>query len=190
MGLADLISRLEEEAQGRLHAIETEADAEVRAIEEATERAVAEITARQLEHDRAERETVRQRQLAIARREARARELEARHAQIDRILNRAQALIPDVAASTSYLDVLPAHVDEALSFLVGLRPRVRCQAAFVPIVQSAVDRHEGVQLMIDEAVGPGVIVEAGDGSAVVDNTLAARLARAKTRLIMELSRKW
>ena len=190
MALADLISRLEEDAYGRARAIREAAEAELRAIDDATQREVGEITARHLEHERAGREVVAQRQLASARRDARGRELEARHAQIARILDRARALIPETAASSSYRDVLPAHLEEALSFLRGLRPRVRCQTAFASILRSVVERHEGATLVIDEAVGPGVVAEAADGSVVVDNTLAARLARAETRLVMELSRKW
>jgi V/A-type H+-transporting ATPase subunit E len=190
MALADLISRLEEDAHARAQAIREEADAQVRAIDESTQREVDGITARHLEHQRAERDAVRQRQLAIARRDARARELAARHAQIARILGRARALLSEAALSNAYLAVLPAHLEEALSFVVGLRPRVRCQGAVAPVLQPVVDRHDGVTLVIDEAVGPGVVAEAGDGSVVVDNTLAARLARAETRLAMELSRKW
>jgi len=190
MALADLISRLEADAHARAQAIREDADAQVRAIDEATEREVADITARHLEHERAGREVVRQRQLAIARRDARARELAARHAQIARILGRARALLSESALSTSYLAVLPGHLEEALSFVVGLRPRVRCQAAVAPVLQPIVDRHDDVTLLMDEGTGPGVVVEAGDGSVVVDNTLAARLARAETRLVMELSGKW
>jgi vacuolar-type H+-ATPase subunit E/Vma4 len=189
MALADLISRLEQEAQAQADAIQRDADAEVRAIREEAEQAAAEATARHLEHERAARHLASQRELARVRREARARELAARHAQLARILERARALLPEVAASTRYLEVLPSHAEEALSFVEGLRPRVRCQRRFAPALQGIVARHEGAQLVIDEAVGPGVIAEAADGSVVVDNTLAARLARAETRLAIELLKR-
>jgi vacuolar-type H+-ATPase subunit E/Vma4 len=189
MALADLISRLEQEAQAQADAIQRDADAEVRAIREEAEQAAAEATARHLEHERAARHLASQRELARVRREARARELEARHAQLARILERARALLPEVAASTRYLEVLPSHAEEALSFVEGLRPRVRCQRRFAPALQAIVARHEGAQLVIDETVGPGVIAAAADGSVVVDNTLAARLSRAETRLAIELLKR-
>ena len=189
MGLADLISRLEQEAQARVDAIRREADAEVLAIEAETERAVAEITANRLEHGRVERRPAGQRALAEARQRARARELEARQAQIARILARSRALIPEVAQSPLYMSTLPAHVREALSFLDGLQPRVRCHTALVPVVQAAIGEHPGATVLIDETVGPGIVAEAADGSVTVDNTLAARLAGAGMRLRTELGRK-
>jgi vacuolar-type H+-ATPase subunit E/Vma4 len=189
MALADLIARLEQEAQSRVQAIREKADADVCATDEATTRAVADIAARHLDKERAERHVIQQRELAIARREAKTREMEARRASIARILTRARALLPESAAWRSYVDALPSYLDEALSFLHGLRPRVRCQAAVAPVLQAAIGQYEGAQLVIDEAVGPGIVAEAGDGSVVVDNTLAGRLARAEIGLTMALSRR-
>jgi vacuolar-type H+-ATPase subunit E/Vma4 len=189
MALADLISRLEHEAHERVRAIQEEADAEVRAIEQATENAVAEIMSRQFAPDRDERYLVQQRELTMARRQARAGELAAQHVQIGRVLNRARTLLPEIGASPAYAGAVPSHLHEALSFLHGLQPRVRCQAAFAAILHAAIDRHEGAQLVIDESIGPGFVVEAADGSVVVDYTLAAGLARAESRLAMALTRK-
>jgi vacuolar-type H+-ATPase subunit E/Vma4 len=104
------------------------------------------------------------------------------------VLDRARALVPEVAASASYAEALPSHLDEALSFLEGVRPRVKCPAAFIAMLQPAAARHEGVELVIDESVGPGIVAEAADGSVIVDNTLAARLARSEARLAIELLR--
>lgn len=189
MALADLVSRLEQEAQNRVQTIQQDAEAEVRGIEAATEQAVSGIAAHHLDRQRAGRRSVQQRELALARHEARGRELDARRTQVTRILDRARSLVPDVAASAAYLEVLPAHLEEALSFLEGLQPRVRCQAAVAPVLQDVVARTPGAQLVIDESVAPGVVAEAADGSVVVDNTIVARLARAESRLAIELLRK-
>ena len=189
MALADLISRLEHEAHERVRAIQEKADAEVRAIEQATEKAVAEIMSRQFAPDRDERYLVQQRELTMARRQARAGELAAQHVQIGRVLNRARTLLPEIGSSPAYAGAVPSHLHEALSFLHGLQPRVRCQAAFAAILHAAIDRHEGAQLVIDESIGPGFVVEAADGSVVVDYTLAAGLARAESRLTTALARK-
>ncbi len=188
MALPDLIARLEQEAQSRAEAIQRAAEAEVRALEDGTEEMVQEITARQLEHGRSERHIGRERERATARRQARAGELEALHAQIRRVLTRARALVPEAAASASYLAAVPSHLEQALLFVEGLHVRVRCQSAFAPLVAPMLDRC-GIPLVLDEHVGPGVVVEAADGSVVVDNTLTARLARAESRLTIELARK-
>ena len=188
MALADLISRLEHEAQSRVETIQRDTAASVQAIETATEQAIAELTARRLELGHDERAVEQQRALARARRETQARELDARHAQIARIFSRARVLIPTIAQSVMYAAVLPAHCEEALSFLDGVRPLVRCQSAFAQVLEGTVRRH-GAVLVINETVGPGVIAEAADGSVIVDNTLPARLARAEMRLAIVLARK-
>jgi vacuolar-type H+-ATPase subunit E/Vma4 len=189
MALPDLIARLEQEAHSRVEAIRRQADAEVRAIEEEAERAVADAMSRHLEHEHAARHAVRERELAETRRSVRARELEAQHALLARIAERARSLLPEAAASSAYGAALPKHLDEALSFLHGLRPRVRCQSAFVPVLAPAIGHRDGATLDVDETIGPGVIAEAGDGSAIVDNTLAARLARVEAELALELARR-
>jgi vacuolar-type H+-ATPase subunit E/Vma4 len=188
MALSDLISRLEHEARSQVQTIEQEALAEVRAIEAATEQAIADTTTRHLERERAERQAVQQRELARARREAHARELEARHAQLARVLDRARTLVPEVAASASYAEALPSHLEEALSFLEGVRPRVKCPEALIATLRPTAARHEDVELVIDESIGPGIVAEAADRSVIVDNTLAARLTRLEPRLAIELFR--
>jgi vacuolar-type H+-ATPase subunit E/Vma4 len=139
-----------------------------------------------VEHEVTRRQRIRQRELGLARREARARELAARHALLGRVFERARALIPEVAASAAYRAALPSHLAEALSYLEGTHPRIHCQAGLAPTIQSAITRHSGAQVMIDETVAPGIVAEAADGSVVVDNTLAARLAGVETRLAIEL----
>jgi vacuolar-type H+-ATPase subunit E/Vma4 len=188
MALSDLIARLEQEAQSRVEAVQRDADAEVRAIEADAERRVQEITARELEHGRATRRVGLERERALAQREARARELEALHSQIRRILTRARALVPEVADSARYVAALPAHLEQALLFVEGLHPRVRCQAACAAVLSPMVARY-GAQLEIDESVAPGVLVDVGDGSVLVDNTLAGRLTRGESRLTIELARQ-
>jgi vacuolar-type H+-ATPase subunit E/Vma4 len=189
MALSDLVSRLEQEAQSRVLAIQQDTEVEVRAIEAATEQAVSRIAAHHIERERAGRRAMQERELAVARRQARGRELEARRAQLTRIFDLARSLAPEAAASPAYVDVLPAHLREALSFLEGLRPRVRCQAAIAAVLQDTIARDPGAALVIDESVGPGIVAEAADGSVVVDNTLVARLARVEPRLSIELLRK-
>ena len=188
MALSDLIARLEQEARTQADEIDRDAAAAVRAIELATDAAVAEITERELEHGRAERRRVDAQAVARAGRQARARELEATHAQIARIFARARQIIPEVASSPVYAAALAMHVDEAVSFLQGLPLRVRCHTELLPAVRLLMEKYAGAMIEIDETLGPGVIVEAHDRSAIIDNTLGARLSRAETRLAIELAR--
>lgn len=189
MALSDLITRLEREAQTQVDAIAQDAATQVAEIEAAALRAAADITNRHLEHERVRRATRHQRELVRARREGRARELEAHHAQLARILERARGLVVEVSETAAYRDALKGHVEEALSYLQGLRPRVRCRAAFAPLIHPIVAGCDGAELVIDEGVGPGVVAEAANGSVVIDNTLAARFARIEGQLAIELARR-
>jgi vacuolar-type H+-ATPase subunit E/Vma4 len=187
MALPDLIGRLDQEVRRRIEMIQQHAAAQVADIEAASRRAAADATNRYLEERHASRAAVHQRDLVRARRQAHARELEAGHAQLARILSRARALVPEIANSTTYRRALPSHVEEALGYLQGLRPRVRCRAELASVVQPIVARHLGAELEIDDTVDPGVIAEAADGSVVVDTTLTARLRQIEGQLAIELA---
>lgn len=185
MALADLIARLERDAQGQVEAIAQRAEEEVRAIEAETARGLAEATAQALAARRAELQATLQAELGQARRRSRADHLAARHALVVRILTRARALIDEAAATARYRDALPAHFESALSYLEGLDVRVRCAAATEPLLRPLAAQR-GVALQVDPTLGPGFVAETRDGSVTIDNTLAARLGRIEPRLAIDL----
>lgn len=186
MALADLIARLEQDADSQVQAIRHQAEADVRAIEVADAEALAAATAQHLDRSRARRRAALQRELAVARRAARTRELEARHALLARILDRARGLLVEAASSDAYREALAGHLAEALSYLEGLPCRIRCAPICEPVLRPLVAGHHGVALEIDQTLGPGLIAETPDGTVVVDNTLGARLSRIERRLAVEL----
>lgn len=186
MALPDLIARLDQDARSQVEAINARAEADVAGIAAAAARAVADTAAAASSHRRAEREAVSQRELAAARREARAAELVARRALLERILVRARDLLPAAARSPRYRETLPSHVKQALAYVEGLPVEVRCPAELEPVVASVIEGRADVALVTDESAGPGVVVRATNGSVAIDNTLAARLARLESRLSVEL----
>jgi len=186
VALPDLIARLEEDVERQIEAIAQQADAEVRAINDGAAQAAAAASASHLARHRAERQLAHRRDLSRTRRRAHARELEAQHALLDRILGRARDHLQDHAGSPRYQAALSTHLAEALSYLEGLPARVRCNASQAALLRPLVARHSDVELTIDDSVGSGLVAEAADGSVVVDNTLAARLRRIERRLAVEL----
>jgi len=186
MALPDLIARLERDADAQVEAITRRAKAEVRALDAAAAEAAAGATASHLEQQRLERHAEHIADLARARRRARAEELDARRALLARILERARAGVEEAGASPSYAAALPAHLDEALSYLEGRDVRVRCRTSDAAVLRSIAAGRGHVELAVDDAMGPGLIAEAADGSVVVDNTLAARLTRMERSLAIEL----
>ncbi len=186
MALPDLIARLEQDVRSQVEAIARQAEEEVRAIEASAAQVAAAATASHLGQRRAERRRVQQRELARVRRQAHARELEARHALLARILERARRLLRDTSGSAPYVAALPAHLAEAFSYLEGLPVRVRCDAETATRLRPLLAGRPGADLVIDESMGPGFVAEAADHSVEVDNTLAARLSRLHARLAVEL----
>lgn len=186
MALVDLIARLEQDAQARVTALREQADAEVRAVEAEALRLAGEASTQRLQQRRHALQAQLQRELAAARQQARAEELAARRALVGRILARAEALVPELAATPEYRARVPGHAAEALTYLEGLRPVLRCSPALAALLEPLA--RDGVTLAPDAAVPPGVLAEAHDGSVRVDNTLAARLRRLEARLTVELLR--
>lgn len=187
MALAELMARLEQEAQSQADAFRRQADVEVQAIELETSAAIADATVRHAARARAGRQVVLRRERAEAARQARARELEARHALVARVLSRAAALYGEIATSREYIAALPGHAEDALSYVEGLPSRIRCHASSIEAIQPVVARHDGVVLVADDTIGPGVVVETEDGVVVIDNTLETRVARVRDRLAIALA---
>lgn len=189
MALADFIARLEQDAASQVQALQRRADDDVRAVEAASELALAEARAAHIGRRHAERQATLRQELAEARRMARARELDARHTVLARVMDRARGLLPEAARSEEYRRALPTHLADALSYLEGVPCRVRCPPSCEPVLRALAVQHDGVSLEVDESVGPGFVAEALDGSVVIDNTLAARLARMQSQLAVELLRE-
>jgi len=189
MALQDLIARLEADADARVQAIRARADDAVRALEASEARAAAEIVEQHLAARRATRQAALARELAQARHRARAEALTARRGLLQRVLKRAEALIPEVAATQAYRAALPGHLDEALSYLEGLRPLVKCPPSSAPLLEPRLAGRDDVTLLVEASVGAGLVAEAADGSVVVDNTLRARLRRREAHLAVELVRE-
>jgi vacuolar-type H+-ATPase subunit E/Vma4 len=186
MALQDLIARLEGDTQAEVDAIERQTEAEVRAIDEETARALtAELGARR-QTERAERQRALAADETRRRRQAHAEELAARRALVARILERARTLLAEVERSPRYASVLPAHLDEALAFVEGMPVRVCCNSTAASVLAPLVGSRETCSLTTNEQLGPGVIVEAVDGSVRIDNTLTARLARMEDAIRIEL----
>ncbi len=164
MALAELIARLEQDTEARLRSMREAADREVQALEAEAARAEAVVTQAHLAVARSTLEATLSRALAEERRRLRNVELTAQHAMLARVLERARALS---AEDTAYLSHVARRCDEVLRYFEGLSPVVRCRAEVAAKLS--------VPVRIDPDVGPGFIVEAADGSVVVDDTHLTRL---------------
>ena len=179
MGLAELVTRLERDADARVDGIEARAREELAAIEKAQERASSDSLAAELATRRAARLAATERELSLARRSADRAVLRARREALDRVLARASELLEGANADPAYRATLGARVRAALGF-VGSDAVVRCRADLAGAL-----RDLGVAVREDPAIGAGFVVEAG--AVRVDETLAARLERMRDAIVMELA---
>jgi len=186
MALEDLIARIEQDADAQVEAIRRAADAEVAAIALATTQALSARTEHSLEAERLARRAAFGRQLADRRRAARARELAARHATVDRVFARALAILPPISRTGAWDAVWPRLASEALSYLPGAAGRVRCPPEIAAIIRPTPGHDPRVTVSEDTAVSPGLVVEAGDGSVTIDATLATCLAQRRPQLAIGL----
>jgi len=186
MALADLIARLEQDADAQVRAIAQEADEQVRAIEATGRQECERRAAQTLDERRAERQATLRRGLAEARRAARARELEAGEALVGRILARTRSLFAEAAGTDAYRESLTGLSADTLSYLEAVPCRIRCRAVDVALVSAAASSRSDVTVEASDDIGPGLVADAIDLSVTIDQTLDARLTRLAGALAIEL----
>jgi vacuolar-type H+-ATPase subunit E/Vma4 len=181
--LLDSLARdVEGEARASLDAARVEAariraDADVRAARRCAEALAARDTELRVHIDSAR---------ARARREARIATLRARDAFLERTFAAAEAELPGALDAPAYAAALPGLIAEALAFFPGVPAIVRCRTGLASRVSVPTESLGAIRLAMDDSVPEGVIVEAEDGSATVNNTLVERLRRRRPVLSIEL----
>lgn len=186
MALADLIARLEHDADARIAELTAKAEAEARSILAEASRVKETLRTTELGQRRAARQARLERELAEARARARAQVLEARHAVLARIFEQARARLPALGASEAWSAVLPQHLEQALRYVEGQRVIVKCAPPFTPIVRQHLAGRDTVIVVEDPQTPAGFIVTSADEGVVIDQTLSARLTRSEQRLAVEL----
>ena len=120
---------------------------------------------------------------AGARADARARELQARSRFLERVFAEVEATLPGYLDQTRAGDELERLVTEACAYFPDEPVRIRCRSGLAARLNAS--RHD-VEIVPDESVPEGVIVESVDRRARIDNTLVARLRRQRRALAVDL----
>jgi len=185
VGLAQLVARLEHEADARIASIEERARAELEGIAQQRERASSAAREQDLAVRRAARRTRLEGELAQARSQARDATLSARRAFVDRVLGRAATMLDGAERDETYLSALAGQTAEVMRFVDDRPVSVRCR----PALATRLSRAPGTlaaALEPDPQCPVGVILTARDGSVQIDDTLSARLQRLRGQLGPEL----
>ncbi|MBM4777875.1 MAG: hypothetical protein GQE15_09250 [Archangiaceae bacterium] len=186
MALADLIARLEHDADTRISELTAKAEAEARSLLAEASRVKETLRTTELSRRRSVRQARLERELAEARARARAQVLEARHAVLARIFEKVRERIPTLGASESWASVLPRHLENALRYVEGQRVLVRCSPSSTPLVRQHLAGRDTVIVVEDPQTPAGFVVTSADEGVVIDQTLEARLTRSEQRLAVEL----
>jgi len=181
MGLAELVSKLEREADARVARMRADTDARVQAMSAAAmldERREREGI---LASRAAERRGRLELELAQARQRARQDELAGERALVDRVLARVRELLDDIDRDAAYVAGLPVRVEQVLRFAPH-EVVVRCRPSLAGAIRQTLERRPDASCEEVPDMAVGVVLVARDGSMEVDDTLPTRLARYEALL--------
>ncbi|MGE0440464.1 MAG: V-type ATP synthase subunit E [Gemmatimonadales bacterium] len=183
MALAELLARLESEAQTEAARIASDAAARAREIADAGSARLERERRAATERLHRTREDAVRRGLAAAERSARERRLTARAAAVDRILAAARGTLQSVPAER-YAALIPELVADTVRYLEGRAAVLTCPADAAPRVAALA---AGATVESPPGALPGILGRTADGRVTVDNTLAARLDRRQADLAIALA---
>jgi vacuolar-type H+-ATPase subunit E/Vma4 len=185
VALNPLLDALGADAERDIRDIAAAAAAEAAQIRAAARARVAQRSELALATCRKELDAERDAQRAAVLRESRQAILAARDAFLERVFEAAEAELRGTLLTTRGAASVVGLVREALPYLPPA-PIVRCRSDLVEPLQRAIASLGPARLLRDDTLGEGVIVQAEDGSVLIDNTLENRLRWLRPVLSIEL----
>lgn len=186
MALDALLSALTQEADRAVEQILSSAREDAKRLRAEAETLVERRCADAIATREAELKASAEVERARARRATAVRVVQSRDACLDRVFNEAAGALEDALEGPDNVAAPAALAAEALAFFSGVPVVVRCRTSLVERVRAALHPPVEASVVPDDTLAPGVIVEAVDGSVIVDNTVGARLQRLRPSLSIEL----
>ena len=186
MAGSDLDTELRRAAEQTAESILSAARADSERVVSETERSVEGIRREQMDHKEAEYGTDARRAVAFERHAAMRAMLLSRTRVVDRVLERARALLPEAAKTESYLSTLGAELGEALKFVEEDDALVRCSPTLEPAVRKALCAKPQVQVEPWSEADTGFTVLGAGASVLVDGRLETRIDRLASSLAIEI----
>jgi len=187
MGLAELLSTLDEETDAEVRQELTHGRDEAARIVEETAANLSRRRDEVLSSRESELRREAEASLARARREARREVLSARQRVLDRIFESARAELANVASRPEFDGVLRRDIDDALSLLAPTKAVVRCARALEDRVRAIVGERAAIE--IDDAIGIGIEVLSEERTVRIDQTLATRLDRLRGEIAIAITER-
>jgi vacuolar-type H+-ATPase subunit E/Vma4 len=124
--------------------------------------------------------------IAAERHEAMRAVLLAKTRVVERVLQRARAMLPEVLGSDAYRAGLAEELERALRFVGDEGTTVRCSESLAPALRQALRANPQVEVQVAHDVGTGFVTIGKDARVRVDFTLEARIDRLAPTLAIEI----
>ena len=184
MGIDALLLHLEQDAGREVARLRSAAEEGAAAIAARAEADAARRRALHLERVTAELGAAGERQVAGARARVREQLLQVRTALLDRVFDRASALLGGMAAS-GYAPIIGHLARDAARYLEGEPAQLQCPPDAAAALADAVSNLANLTVQ-SAGVPAGVTGRSADGRVVVDNSLPALLSRRRAELAIGL----
>jgi vacuolar-type H+-ATPase subunit E/Vma4 len=125
-------------------------------------------------------------EISAERHEAMRAVLLAKTRVVERVLQRARALLPAELRNDAYQAALEKEVEEALAFVGSEEATVLCPEALAPALRQALRATPEVAVQVHNDAGSGFVVVGQAGRVRVDSTLETRLDRLAPTLAIEI----
>lgn len=172
----------EETAESILNAARTDSE---RVVSEA-ERSVEGSRRERMEQKEAEYGADARRAVASERHAAMRAVLLSQTRVVDRVLERARALLPEAAKTDRYLSTLGVELAEALKFVEDDDALVRCSPVLEPEVRKAISSRPQLRVEPWSETDTGFTVLGAGASVLVDGRLDTRIDRLTSSLAIEI----
>jgi vacuolar-type H+-ATPase subunit E/Vma4 len=186
MAASNLDSELRQSAQRTAESILGSARADAERIASEAERLVEDRRTAALKGKEAEYGGEARVAIAAERHAAMRAVLLAQTRVVDRVLERARALLPEAAQNEPYLSTLGRELTDALEFVDGEGAVVRCSADLAAAVREELRDRPEVKVETEADVGTGFVVVGAGGSVLVDGRLGTRVDRLASVLAIEI----
>ena len=181
----ELRRRAEESAAAVIRTAEAEAERILRDAEDAIQTRQRDVLQDREHTLRAEA----RRRIAASRHQAMKDVLLSRTRVVDRVLEKAKALLPDTLKTEQYDSLLSKELEQALEFVGEGGAILRCTPALASTIRRSLVTKPSVAVEPSDDVGSGFVATDKEGRVRVDCTLEARLERLAPLLAIEIHRR-
>jgi vacuolar-type H+-ATPase subunit E/Vma4 len=184
MALDALLETITRDGEAEAQRVVAEATARAQRLRAAADVDAEAASAAAIAADERDRSIALAARRAVVRAESNGRVLRAKARLLERVFAAAESAFPGYLESDSGRRVLAQFAAEALAYFPGEDVNIRCNSRLAQLLGG--DVPPMAQIVADDSVPEGIIVETADGSTRIESTLSALMRRRRPELSIEL----